>query len=167
MFHTRPCKGKEYNALRRAERRLVNPSMHFYEPPSQGPKRCAEYGGTTTSKNLKGAENWYRLEVPVGPVGYLDNNCYRRRGRRLKREAKGQKLLISQKGETYSEMRARINAERRAKRRALKPEEPAEPPRRCVECGSYNTKIRKGQPSRSFILGSNILTVEEQHGQLI
>jgi hypothetical protein len=76
-------------AERRMQRRLVNPSMHFYLAPPEAPKHCVECLGTTTSKNLKGAENWYRLEVPIGPVGYLDNNCYRKRERRVKREAKG------------------------------------------------------------------------------
>jgi hypothetical protein len=75
-------------AERRAKRRVLNPSMHFYVAPFEAPKRCGECGKTTTSKNTKGKDNWYRLEVPIGPVGYLDNNCYRKRERRVKREAK-------------------------------------------------------------------------------
>jgi HNH endonuclease len=137
----------EYNALRRARRRALNESIPRYVPRHlQAPKQCADCGSTTTSKNLKGNDNWYRLEVPIGPIGYLDNNCYRRRERRLKREAKGLPMLVSRKGETHSEKRARLNALQWTKRRALKPEEPPEPPRRCIECGSYTTKIRKGRP---------------------
>jgi hypothetical protein len=133
QFKTPPKTG----GLLRAWQRALKASMLFPKPrkprkppkPPEAPKRCAECGSYNTSKNLKGAPNWYRLEVPMGPIGYLDNNCYRRRERRLKREAKGLRLLISRKGETHSEKRARINALRRAQRRTLKPEEPPEPPR--------------------------------------
>jgi hypothetical protein len=72
------------NALKRAKRRALKESMRRYVAPTQAPKRFAECGSTTTSK---GADNWYRLEVPIGPIGYLDNNCYRKRRRRLKAEA--------------------------------------------------------------------------------
>lgn len=95
---------KQHNVRRAVERRTLNPSMRRYTPMTfAAPKRCAECGSYNTNKNLKGAANWYRLEVPVGPIGYLDNNCYRKRARRLKREAKGLRLFTSRKGETHSE----------------------------------------------------------------
>lgn len=127
----------EKNALKRAKRRALNVSIPTYIPRHlQEVKYCVDCGSTTTSKNIKGNPNWYRIEVPIGPIGYLDNNCFRKRVRRLKREAKGLPVLVSRKGETDSEKRERLNALQWAKRQALKPQEPPKPPRRCVECGS-------------------------------
>jgi hypothetical protein len=78
------------NALRAAKRRVLNESMRRYAPKTlEAPKRCAECGSTTTSKNVKGKDNWYRLEVPIGPIGYLDNNCYRKRCRRINNQRPG------------------------------------------------------------------------------
>ena len=111
----------EKNALKRAKRRALNVSIPTYIPRHlQEVKYCVDCGSTTTSKNIKGNPNWYRIEVPIGPIGYLDNNCFRKRVRRLKREAKGLPVLVSRKGETDSEKRERLNALQWAKRQSSK-----------------------------------------------
>ena len=140
------------NARDRTKRRVLKESTPKYLLQKlKGPKHCVDCGSTKSGghKNRPPSYDWYTLKVPIGPTGYLDWNCYRKRRRRLKREAQGLPTAIDRKRENQSEKKERQNdleRARRARKKALKPKEPPEPQRRCIECGSYTTEIRKGRP---------------------